>query len=751
MSLSDWNIAKAIVFVDIPKLILWRKIDSSPKKTFIKTISGPIVSVSDAVGGPPESLVANIDLTQEGSGDPSPDTYTALGPSDIVSFTAAADDRIKNFAVNIEPAQSGSGDPSPDNVRPITGRTGASVTRTGVNIFGGTLMRDGIKAALPSATIDEDKKYISFASNAGAIQNFTAECGLTGKFKEATRYTFIMSIYKTVGTGSNMRVYYTDGSYAVIPAVSEVEVKETVVLVTAANKTVSSITKTNSSGATRVYYEESGIFEGVLTADDFVPYGGTTYDITFPSEAGIIYGGTLDVLTGTLTVDRGFKTFSSADGWTLLQRGLLFHENIFGMNTPTAAGAGNGFASNMYLQANVVKNSSVAANQPSGTFFNQYVSTSNHLDRCYIRNDAITTIEEFGAALAANPLQVTYPLDTPVTYQLTLQEITTLLGANNIWADCGQTSLTHVAPGNIRPITGVSSISVHPAGASAEYTYESGGLNDSGEESTSSSYHRSTYIDAHGANNVYMQYSSPSGAWVIRVCAYNKDKEFLSLMHKRTHSATSTWNATLTIPDDAAYIRFSTKFSATMDICVFDYSNVQLTLSSEVYSGNVKFNKDGSADIYCDKQYCVLDGNSVISEYYAATDSTRMGCIFANVLPFAAPKVANQTGLIANWAVRETTASKPREKNVSHWSVRSSNSGGSKDLYLYAPYGMEVTESELLEMLTDNPLQVVIPIATPRTYHIDAEDVPDITLFQGKNTLWSDTGDVELTYEAESE
>lgn len=309
------------------------------------------------------------------------------------------------------------------------------------------------------------------------------------------------------------------------------------------------------------------------------------------------------------------------------------------------------------------------------------------------------------------------------------------------------------SPDNVRPITGVSAIAIHHAGASAEYAYESGGLNDSGEDSTSSSYHRSTYIDVNGAKNVYVQYSAPSGAWVMRVCAYNKDKEFLSLIRRQTHSATSTWNATLTIPDDAVYIRFSTKFSATMDICAFDYSNVQLTLPSEVYSGNVKFNKDGSADVYCDKQYCVLDGNSVIGDgdYYAATDSTRMGCIFANVLPFAAPNMANQTGLISNWAVRETTASKPREKNVSHWSVRSGNSGASKDLYLYAPYGTEVTESELLEMLTDTPLQVVIPIATPQTYHIDAEDVPDITLFHGKNTIWADTGDVELTYEAESE
>ena len=91
MSLSDWNIAKAIVFVDIPKLILWRKINSSPKKTFIKTITGPIVSVSDAVGGPPQSLKADIYLTQEGSGGPSPDNVQPItGVSAITIHHAGA-------------------------------------------------------------------------------------------------------------------------------------------------------------------------------------------------------------------------------------------------------------------------------------------------------------------------------------------------------------------------------------------------------------------------------------------------------------------------------------------------------------------------------------------------------------------------------------------------------------------------------------------------------------------------------------
>ena len=40
-----------------------------------------------------------------------------------------------NVVTHIEPVQAGSGDPSPDNVRPISGRTNAKLTRCGKNLL----------------------------------------------------------------------------------------------------------------------------------------------------------------------------------------------------------------------------------------------------------------------------------------------------------------------------------------------------------------------------------------------------------------------------------------------------------------------------------------------------------------------------------------------------------------------------------------------------------------------------------------
>ena len=42
--------------------------------------------------------------------------------------------------------------------------------------------------------------------------------------------------------------------------------------------------------------------DGISTATDYEPYNGTTYPISWASEAGTVYGGTLDVVSGTLTV-----------------------------------------------------------------------------------------------------------------------------------------------------------------------------------------------------------------------------------------------------------------------------------------------------------------------------------------------------------------------------------------------------------------------------------------------------------------
>jgi hypothetical protein len=292
---------------------------------------------------------------------------------DIASFTDGADGLpVKQLTVNVEPVQSGSGDPSPDNVRPITGWAGANVYKTGKNLIGGITLANNIKANLARAIIDTDNKTVSYG--------YTATGGLypvvTGKFKPLTQYTVIFSVINPTIARSNLQFVYSDGSYSAIN-LATVNTKEVIVATSVSGKTLKWVGMARQGGTTRIYYDESGIFEGVLTASDFEPYQGDTYDITFPSEAGTVYGGTLDVTGGVLTVDRA--NIASYNGETLLGK-WISDRDVFAEGTAPTIGA-----------------------------------------------------------------QVVYYLSAPLTYQLTPQELTTLLGTNNIWADTGGTSVTYRA------------------------------------------------------------------------------------------------------------------------------------------------------------------------------------------------------------------------------------------------------------------------------------------------------------------
>ena len=160
----------------------------------------------------------------------------------------------------------------------------------------------------------------------------------------------------------------------------------------------------------------------------------TTYSITFPSEAGTVYGGTVDVTTGELTVnwamvDLGAKNWypSTAAGRTRFRTSITDIERISSPN---------------------VLASLLCSNYPTKTANQTYqgttgVSLQQNSADIYIydpQTESMTTAE-FKSAMSG--VQLCYKLATPQTYQLTPTEIATLLGDNTIWADTGDVSVTY--------------------------------------------------------------------------------------------------------------------------------------------------------------------------------------------------------------------------------------------------------------------------------------------------------------------
>lgn len=317
------------------------------------------------------------------------------------------------------------------NVCPISGCTGAKVTRTGKNLRGGIDLANDFKARIPDAVIDQEEKAIRFYYGYTQTDIRTPDV----PFKENTRYTFIISLRNPTIARSNLRVTYTDGTTANLADPSAVDTKETIIFVSAANKTIASFGSRASDGTTFIYYDESGLFEGVLTTADFEPYQGNTYEITFPSEAGTVYGGTLDVVTGELVVNRAIVDLGTLNWTNGGQMKMFFSTGIRDM---------------------VVKpeNNNVVADIMSSAFtpisYNGLlISTVGRICISALGSIGIVDGNTYESVndlqTAMSGVQLCYELATPITYHLTPTEVKTLLGTNNFWADTGDTSAEYSA------------------------------------------------------------------------------------------------------------------------------------------------------------------------------------------------------------------------------------------------------------------------------------------------------------------
>ena len=174
-----------------------------------------------------------------------------------------------------------------------------------------------------------------------------------------------------------------------------------------------------------------------------------TYSIAFPTEAGTVYGGTIDVATGLLTVDRIIDSITKDSAW-------------YGFST----GTGNASATvqlSDYLNVKFVNGSSSRNGAISSTGMetqNYWVNARQNEvpsdgDMCFAYSSTgqlrfhrtdVASITDLASFKANFPdTQVCYKLAKPQTYQLTGQQLATLLGTNNVWADTGDTSVTYVA------------------------------------------------------------------------------------------------------------------------------------------------------------------------------------------------------------------------------------------------------------------------------------------------------------------
>lgn len=174
------------------------------------------------------------------------------------------------------------------------------------------------------------------------------------------------------------------------------------------------------------------------TATNYYPYAGNTYTIQLGQT---FYGGTLDAVNGTLTVDRAVHTFDgtevfSGDG---AANAVVPRWNYF-VAGPIYTGYG---ISNMLKRADSyasIRNTPFSMSIGAG-----YRILLNPEGKTYANtNAAAKAIAAWCTDMynAGTPLQVCYGLATPIEIPLTPTQIATIAGqTNNVWADAGDVTV----------------------------------------------------------------------------------------------------------------------------------------------------------------------------------------------------------------------------------------------------------------------------------------------------------------------
>lgn len=335
-----------------------------------------------------------------------------LGPASIVSFIGRSSSEITELTAAITPVQAGSGDPSPANERPITGYTGANIYRAKEQLY-------------DEATVQKKK----FINSSGVVATSSATddvaLNLTDYFdvEEGKSYTIEADVINSGKTATIAFCWFNGTTFMS----RSTEVKTF-------NSSHYSSTATAPTGANkcRVNFVTNNFDTVVIAESDTL----AKYTFDWSGSAGTVYGGTLDALTGELTVKYAIIDMGSVEY-------TMNTTHKFAAFFPTGTNAMIDFDSHVDVAPIMCSAYKV------DTYTNVWTNINDGI--CVYRVG--TGDEKFGVIdhnysdkdsfkAAVTGQKVVYPLKTPKTYNLTAQQVVALVGQNYIWADTGDVTVT---------------------------------------------------------------------------------------------------------------------------------------------------------------------------------------------------------------------------------------------------------------------------------------------------------------------
>ena len=315
----------------------------------------------------------------------------------------------------------GSGDPSPTNVRAITGWTEAKVFDTWKNLV------DESTAIGFNAAVTVDGGYISVTKNGSS--NYPA-AHIDAYLRAGVTYTVSATCVQATAQARLAIRDVAPSTTTVINVAYSADGQRKSVTYTPTKSGTYRIALFSSFGAadsnTAIFTDVQCEIGSVATA--YEPYTGTT---TTTALGRTVYGGTVDVVAGTLTLTHKAEIFDGTESWGREASGTFYVNlnNASKMVGRKSGGLGSEMLCNWLKPTNTGTDNIVWVGS-SGSYLNA---------KCSSASDAAA----FKSMMTATPLVVVYPLETPQTYNLTTQEVELLAGQNNVWADTGDISITY--------------------------------------------------------------------------------------------------------------------------------------------------------------------------------------------------------------------------------------------------------------------------------------------------------------------